>query len=95
MAKVMNTYCRVVLLDDNGIEIAYVQSTNRSTKVVRDIESATIWDWRERGNAERVASEASHLRGFECKVVDFEVVQIERRVKCYRNRKEEEVATEA
>lgn len=93
MAKIISTFSRIAMLDSDGVVIAYVRIEADSTiKIVRDVFFATAW------NDKYLAlkqcdqmNEWSHCV-LEYKVMDYEVVQIERKVK--PRRQPEEIALE-
>lgn len=91
MANIISTFSRIAMLDSDGVGIAYVRIESDSTiKIVRDIFRATTWNDRYLAlNQCDQMNEWSHCV-LEYKVIDYEVVQIERKVK--PRRQPEEIA---
>ena len=93
MAKIISTFSRIAMLDSDGVVIAYVRiEFDKTIKIVRDIFLATAWDDRYLALQQcDQMNEWSHCV-LEYKVVDYEVVQIERKVK--PRRQPDEIALE-
>ena len=93
MAKIISTFSRIAMLDSDGVVIAYVRIEADSTiKIVRDVFFATAWNDRYRALQQcDQMNERSHDI-LKYKVVDYEVVQIERKVK--PRRQPDEIALE-
>lgn len=90
--KYITSFSRIAMLDSDGVVIAYVRiEFDKTIKIVSDIDKATKWV---QGDAEQHCdqmNEWSHCV-LEYKVIDYEVVQIERKVR--PRRKPEEIALE-
>ena len=82
MARVIIEFSRIAMLDSDGVAIAYVRiEADRTIKIVRDVERASKWDDRYLASKQcDQMNEGSHDL-IEYKVMDYEVVQIERRIK--------------
>ena len=82
MARVIIEFSRIAMLDSDGVVIAYVRiEADNTIKIVRDVERASKWDDRYLALKQcDQMNEWSHLC-LEYKVMDYEVVQIERKVK--------------
>ena len=93
MAKHITSFSRIAMLDSDGVVIAYVRIEADSTiKIVRDVFFATAWNDRYRALQQcDQMNEWSHCV-LEYKVMDYEVVQIERKVK--PRRQPDEIALE-
>ena len=92
MAKIISTFSRIAMLDSDGVVIAYVRIEAGTIKIVRDVFLATAWNDRYRALQQcDQMNEWSHCV-LEYKVIDYEVVQIERKVK--PRRQPEEIALE-
>jgi len=93
MTKYITSFSRIAMVDSDGVVIAYVRIESDSTiKIVRDVFFATSWNDRYLALQQcDQMNEWSHLC-LAYKVVDYEVVQIERKVK--PRRQPEEIALE-
>ena len=93
MTKYVRSFSRIAMLDSDGVVIAYVRiEFDKTIKIVRDIFLATAWDDRYLALQQcDQMNEWSHCV-LEYKVMDYEVVQIERKVK--PRRQPDEIALE-
>lgn len=93
MTKYVRSFSRIAMLDSDGVVIAYVRiEFDKTIKIVRDIFLATAWDDKYLALKQcDQMNEWSHCV-LEYKVMDYEVVQIERKVK--PRRQPEEIALE-
>ena len=93
MTKHITSFSRIAMLDSDGVVIAYVRiEFDKTIKIVRDIFLATAWDDKYLALKQcDQMNEWSHCV-LEYKVMDYEVVQIERKVK--PRRQPEEIALE-
>ena len=82
MTKYVRSFSRIAVLDSDGVVIAYVRiEFDKTIKIVRDIFLATAWDDKYIALKQcDQMNEWSHCV-LEYKVMDYEVVQIERKVK--------------
>ena len=82
MTKYVRSFSRIAMLDSDGVVIAYVRiEFDKTIKIVRDIFLATAWDDKYIALKQcDQMNEWSHCV-LEYKVMDYEVVQIERKVK--------------
>ena len=93
MTKYVRSFSRIAVLDTDGVVIAYVRiEFDKTIKIVRDIFLATAWDDKYLALKQcDQMNEWSHCV-LEYKVMDYEVVQIERKVK--PRRQPDEIALE-
>ena len=93
MTKYVRSFSRIAMLDSDGVVIAYVRiEFDKTIKIVRDIFLATAWDDKYIALKQcDQMNEWSHCV-LEYKVMDYEVVQIERKVK--PRRQPDEIALE-
>lgn len=94
MAKYITSFSRIAIVDSEGVCIAYVRiESDNTVKIVRDVDKATKWVVGDAMKQCNQMNEWSHCV-LEYKVIDFEVVQIERQIKYDRRNKDEEIALE-
>ena len=93
MTKYVRSFSRIAMLDSDGVVIAYVRiEFDKTIKIVRDIFLATAWDdkYRALQQCDQMNERSHDILKY--KVVDYEVVQIERKVK--PRRQPDEIALE-
>ena len=90
MSKIVNSFSRIAVSDSDGCEMAFVRCESLTTKIVRDIDKATKWHYPEKHNAETLCDKLNNTHALvQFEVLDYEVVETERRVKPRRQRTEE------
>ena len=90
MSKIVNSFSRIAVSDSNGGIMGFVHTSCDDTKVYRDINWATCWSESDRYHALKLCDELNNTHALvQFEVLDYEVVETERRVKPRRQRTEE------